>query len=419
MQTRSAFRTNSTVDFPTNAQLYFTRKQQSLLMNAFFANNTSESEFKPGRSALASAREDDSVQTIADKKAEKVLHMGNSGHTQAKPLTEGSALSHHGDQPSLTTRFALMQRCERLGSRIGNTPLLDFSEFSPSPGVRILAKAEWKQLGASVKARPSYFMIREAIRSGKLDYSRRILDASSGNTGIAHALIARELGIGLTLHIPENASAERKRLLHAYGAELHYTSRTGSTDEAWQEAAEWSRRAPGKYVFLDQYNNECNWKAHFHTTGPEVIRQTGGRITHFVAGLGTTGTFTGTGRRLLQHLDDVRLIALQPDLPMHGLEGWKHLETAMVPGIHDPDVAHEVREVATERAYELISQVYERKGWHLSPSSAANLAGALDVAASLDRGVVVTVLPDDGRKYAEVYEQLFSDFTPEMFSEYP
>ena len=301
-----------------------------------------------------------------------------------------------------TRSSSLRTACDKLASSVGDTPLVSFSEFCPAAKVKIYAKLEWRQLGGSVKSRPAYYIVREAIHSGLLDGNRQILDASSGNTGIAYAAIGNELGIGVTLCMPENASDERKRIVRELGATLHLTPPTGSTDEAQEFAETLHQKHPDRYFYADQYNNDNNWKAHYHTTGWEILEQTGYRITHFTAGLGTTGTFIGTGRRLRSVIPDIRLVALQPDLPMHGLEGWKHLETARVPGIYDKELADEVRRVNTERALELIKEVAARKNMAISPSSAANLAGALDLAKTLNEGTVVTVLPDDGSKYNEI-----------------
>ncbi len=300
------------------------------------------------------------------------------------------------------TKSSLIEACEQLAPKIGNTPLVTLSELSPSVNVQMFAKLEWRQPGWSVKTRAAYFIVRDALKSGRLDRHKQILDASSGNTGIAYAWIGRELGIGVTLCIPENASEERKRILYKLGATLHFTSRTGTTDEAQETAQELYQHHPDRYFFADQYNNDNNWKAHFNTTGKEIIEQTGRRVTHFVAGLGTTGTFTGTGRRLRSEIPDIRLIALQPDQPMHGLEGWKHLETACIPGIYDSTLVDEMRIVSTERAYELIKNIATEKRLGISPSSAANLAGAMELADTLDEGVIVTIFPDDGSKYSEV-----------------
>ncbi len=302
----------------------------------------------------------------------------------------------------------LKQRLKEIRPFIGNTPLFPLNRISPSPGVRILAKLEWQQLGGSVKARPAFQIIHSAIEQGRLFPEQRLLDATSGNTGIAYAAIGAALGIPVTLCLPENASQERKQLLQALGAEIIYTSRFESTDGAQEKARELAERYPERYFYADQYNNPANWQAHYYGTAEEIYHQTGGRITHFVAGLGTTGTFVGTGRRLKERVPGVRLIALQPDTALHGLEGWKHLETARVPGIYDPQLADAVLPVDTAEAYALIRRVAREEGLLLSPSAAANLAGAVKVAREIEQGMVVTVFPDNADKYGEVLRRIFA-----------
>jgi cysteine synthase B len=289
---------------------------------------------------------------------------------------------------------------------IGNTPLYPVNGLHENKDVRIFAKLEWQQFGSSVKARPAYRIIRDAIQNGELDEGRRLLDASSGNTGIAYAHIGASLGIPVTLCLPENASEERKHILRALGVDLHYTSRMGGTDEAQEIAKKLFESNPDRYYYADQYSNESNWKAHYDTTAPEIWNQTGGSITHFIAGLGTTGTFTGTGRRLKQYKSGIRLISVQPELAMHGLEGWKHMETAQVPPIYDPSLADEQQTVTTEKAHEVLKEAANKEGLLLSPSSAANLAAARTLAGEIDEGTIVTVFPDDGSKYGEIIENL-------------
>jgi S-sulfo-L-cysteine synthase (O-acetyl-L-serine-dependent) len=300
----------------------------------------------------------------------------------------------------------LIRDVEAIAPLVGNTPLFPIRHLLRKPGVRLFAKLEWQQLGGSVKSRPAFNIIRRAVTDGLLTRDRILLDASSGNTGIAYAAIGAALGLKVSICIPENASEERKLLLRMYGAEVILTSRFGSTDEAQQIARQLHAEYPERYFYADQYNNEANWRAHYRSTGAEVYRQTGGGITHFVAGLGTTGTFTGTGRRLKEVNPDIRLIALQPDSALHGLEGWKHLETAVVPGIYDPGLADEQHPVDTFEAYDLIREAARFEGLMLSPSSAANLAGALKVAGKLEEGIVVTVFADNAEKYGEVIRSL-------------
>ncbi len=305
------------------------------------------------------------------------------------------------------TKSTLEKKLQQLESSIGNTPLREISNLLPdSSNVRIFAKLEWKQLGGSVKSRPAFHIIRDAILNGQLTSDKELLDASSGNTGIAYAHIGSRLGIPVTLCLPENASPERKQILRDLGTNLILTSRDGGTDEAQEIAEKLYNENPDRYYYADQYNNKSNWNAHYLSTGPEIMEQTYGQVTHFIAGLGTTGTFTGTGRFLKEAKPGIRLISLQPDLPLHGLEGWKHLETAHIPGIYDPSIADENREVSTENAYEVVKLAKDLEQLEISPSSAANLAGALKLADELEEGVIVTVLPDDGSKYIDLLKEL-------------
>ncbi|MEO0473961.1 MAG: cysteine synthase family protein [Bacteroidota bacterium] len=301
----------------------------------------------------------------------------------------------------------LLKELDTTGKQIGNTRLYPLTSFWPKVGVKIYAKLEWEQLGQSVKARAAYYIIRHAVLTGKLGQGKRLLDATSGNTGIAYASIASRLGIPLTIVMPENASPERKTMLKALGAELIYTSPLESTDGSQRKARKLSEARPDLYYYADQYNNENNWKAHYQGTANEIYKQTEGTITHFIAGLGTTGTFTGTSRRLRELIPSVTTVALQPETAMHGLEGWKDLETAKVPGIYDASIHDEVRHIASEDAYDFVKKAARQEGLLLSPSSAANLAGAVQYAASLEQGVIVTVFPDDFSKYQEVYKVLF------------
>lgn len=302
---------------------------------------------------------------------------------------------------------AYSEKLERLEAYIGSTPLFPLSNVFSKPGVEIYAKLEWQQLGGSVKARPAFNIIKEAVLQGELDGGRKLLDASSGNTAIAYASIGAKLGIPVSICLPENASEERKSSLQAFGAEIIYTSKFGTTDEAQERALRLSTEKPDLFFYADQYANENNWKAHYYGTGNEIFEQTGGRITHFVAGLGTTGTFTGTGRKLKHLKASVELISLQPDASLHGLEGWKHLETAIVPKIFDPQLADRNLEIDSYEALEYVKKTAQLEGLFLSPSSAANLVGAIKVAEELDHGVIVTVFPDNAEKYGEVIRSLF------------
>lgn len=307
-------------------------------------------------------------------------------------------VSQHIDQP-------LIDRVRELSNQVGNTPLHKVTKLFQKPGVEIYAKKEWEQLSGSVKARAAYSIFKSAIEKGELTTDKALLDATSGNTGIAYATIGKLLQVKVVLCLPENASKERKEILQSLGAEIIFTSRFEGTDGAQQVAKELADNFPGMYFYADQYKNDNNWKAHYYTTAVEIFNELPA-ITHFVAGLGTTGTFVGTGRRLKELNPAIRLVSIQPDNPMHGLEGWKHLETAIVPKIYDASVADETIEAGTNGAYELIKKAWHDEGLLLSPSSAANLAGAIQVAEKLDRGVVVTVLPDNADKYSEVINKL-------------
>jgi S-sulfo-L-cysteine synthase (O-acetyl-L-serine-dependent) len=256
-----------------------------------------------------------------------------------------------------------------------------------------------------VKCRAAYRIFLDALEKGELNEHKTLLDATSGNTGIAYAAIGSALGIRVALCLPENASKERKQILTAFGAEIIYTSKYEGTDGAQELAKEMAQKNPDKYFYADQYKNNNNWKAHYHTTAVEIFRELPG-ITHFVTGLGTTGTFIGTGRRLKEFNPDIQLISFQPDSALHGLEGWKHLETAIVPGIYDPFVADKNIEVRTEEAYEVVRNAAKYEGLLLSPSSAANIAGALKIIDELEEGIVVTVLPDNADKYSEVIKKI-------------
>ncbi len=292
-----------------------------------------------------------------------------------------------------------------LESQIGHTPLLRIGNLFRKDNVVVYAKQEWMQLSGSVKARAAFAIVRDAVGRGLLGHGRRLLDATSGNTGIAYAHLGRQLGIPVTLCLPENASAERKSILRELGVELILTSRFEGTDGAQVKALELAELFPDDYFYADQYKNDNNWKAHYYGTGPEIIQAAPG-ITHFVAGLGTTGTFVGTGRHLRKFNPAIRLVALQPDNPLHGMEGWKHLDTALVPGIYDPTVADESLEISTEEAYQVMREAKEKEGLLLSPSSAANLVGAMRVARSLTKGIVVTLLPDNSDKYSDLLKKL-------------
>src|SRR5712671_6952392 len=241
---------------------------------------------------------------------------------------------------------------------IGNTPLLRLRRFETGlQNVELYGKAEWFNPGGSVKDRPASNMVKEGLRSGALRPGKTLLDATSGNTGIAYAMIGASSGFPVKLCVPSNVTVERKRLLHAYGAEMIFTDPMDGSDGAIREARRQVAADPDRYFYPDQYNNDANWRAHYQTTGPEIIEQTSGRLTHFVAGLGTTGTFVGTGRRLRRFNPAIKLISFQPDAPFHGLEGLKHMESAIVPPIYDPTLADQDMRISTERAHRMVKRL--------------------------------------------------------------
>ena len=281
---------------------------------------------------------------------------------------------------------------------VGDTPLVRLRKIERDlPSVELYAKAEWKNPGGSVKDRPALRMIQEGIASGQLTPDKPILDATSGNTGIAYAMMGAAMGYTVTLCVPENVTPERKRILRAYGAELVFTDPLEGSDGAIRTAQKMNDAEPGKYFYADQYNNPFNWRSHYDTTGPEILRQVGARLTHFVAGLGTSGTFIGVGRRLREFKRDVVLASVQPDSPLHGLEGLKHMESAIVPGIYDPALADEDVRVGTEESYEMTRRLAQEEGLLVGISSGANLAGALKVARK--DAVIVVVFCDGGERY--------------------
>ena len=285
---------------------------------------------------------------------------------------------------------------------IGRTPLVRLQHFEREvpAGVELYAKAEWQNPGGSVKDRAAARMILDGEASGMLRPGKIVLDATSGNTGIAYAMVGAARGYRVRLCVPENASPERKLILKALGADIVLTNPLEGTDGAIREARKMFAADPDTYFYPDQYNNEANWRAHFDTTGAEIIEQTSGRLTHFVAGLGTSGTFVGTGRRLRTFNPAIKLISFQPDSPFHGLEGLKHMETAIVPGIYDPGLADADLRISTERSYQMVRRLAREMGLMAGISSGAAVAAMIDVAATLDRGaVVVTVFPDGAEKY--------------------
>ena len=292
----------------------------------------------------------------------------------------------------------------RITDEIGNTPLLRIHLFDEAaPGVEIYAKAEFMNPGGSVKDRPALRMIEEGERSGRLTPDKTILDSTSGNTGIAYAMIGAAKGYRVKLVMPTNVSEERKQLVTAFGAEIEYSDALEGSDGAILLARQMRDAEPDRYFMPDQYNNDANWQAHYDGTGLEIWEQTGGRVTHFIAGLGTSGTFVGTSRRLKELSPSVRCISVEPDEPWHGLEGLKHMETSIVPGIYDPSIADENVGVATEEAYEVARKLATTEGILIGHSSGAALCVAgregASLAASGQGGVIVIVFADGGDRY--------------------
>ncbi|MGQ9897943.1 MAG: PLP-dependent cysteine synthase family protein [Acidobacteriota bacterium] len=289
-----------------------------------------------------------------------------------------------------------------LAAAIGNTPLIRLRRVAADlpEGVAVYAKAEHLNPGGSVKDRAALNMIRDGERRGKLCPGKTILDATSGNTGIAYAMLGAALGYAVTLCLPKNASLERKKMLRIYGAEIIETDPLEATDGAQRLAKQLAAEYPDKYFYPDQYNNDANWQAHYQTTANEIWAQTEGRVTHFVAGLGTSGTFVGTSRRLKELNPSIRCIAMQPDSPLHGLEGMKHMAAALVPGIYDPHLADANVEVSTETAQAMMRRLAREEGLFVGVSAGANVVAALDLSRTLPPGsVVVTILCDSGTRY--------------------
>jgi cysteine synthase B len=287
--------------------------------------------------------------------------------------------------------------------RIGNTPLLRFDALTRDlPAVQLLGKAEWYNPGGSVKDRTAANIVAEARRSGKLAPGKILLDSTSGNTGIAYAMLGAGLRFPVTLCVPENVSPERKRILQAYGANIIYTDPGEGSDGARKIAQQLAERHPELYFYADQYSNDANWRAHYETTAAEIWRQTEGRVTHFVSMLGTTGTFVGTTRRLKELNPHIRCVSLQPDSPFHGIEGAKHLPSAMVPRIYDASLADANLEIRTEDAHAMARRMAREQGLLVGVSAAAAVVGCLHVAEGLKKSqpaTIVTILCDSGDKY--------------------
>ena len=320
------------------------------------------------------------------------MHPPSSQAAQVSQATADDALSVSG--------AALGQHTL---DRIGNTPLLRLGRLTRElPGIAILGKAEWLNPGGSVKDRAASNIVAEARRQGKLGPGKILLDSTSGNTGIAYAMIGAAQGFPVTLCMPDNVSIERKRILHAYGANILYTDPGEGSDGAIRVARDLAAKHPDLYYYADQYSNDANWQAHYHGTANEIWQQTEGRITHFVSMLGTTGTFVGTTRRLKELNPNIRCISLQPDSPFHGIEGAKHLATAIVPKIYDASLADEDLGISTEESYMMAKRLAREEGLLLGISAAAAVVGCVQVAQRLKKGqaaVIVTILCDSGDKY--------------------
>ena len=286
---------------------------------------------------------------------------------------------------------------------VGNTPLISLSRIAKDVApVSVWGKAEFLNPGGSVKDRPALRMIQEGERSGELTSKKTILDATSGNTGVAYAMFGAAMGYKVKLVVPQNISRIRLQVLKAYGADIALSNPQKGSDGAIEEAQRLYQQNPHLYFYPDQYNNENNWKAHYEGTGPEILQQTQGKITHFVAGLGTTGTFMGTGRHLKEVNKEIQLISFQPDSPMHGLEGLKHMPTSLVPGIYDHHLADETDEVQTEEAQRMVKRMAQEEGLLVGLSAGAALVSALRLAQKLTAGVIVTMLCDTGQRYLDM-----------------
>ena len=293
-----------------------------------------------------------------------------------------------------------------LETAVGNTPLLPLRRVSEhlSPYVQVFAKAEWFNPGGSVKDRPAINILRIALAQGSLTPGMRLLDSTSGNMGISYATFGPALGVPVTLAMPANASPERITILRALGAELILTDPLEGSDGATHTARQMADEHPDRYYYANQYDNPANWQSHFNTTGPEIIQQTGGEVTHFVAGLGTSGTLTGAGRYLRQFDPGIQIIAGQPASPLHGLEGLKHYPSTIKPAFFDPELPDRTIEIPTEEAYSMVRRLGQEEGLFVGISSGAATLAALQVAEQLERGVVVTIFPDAGYKYLSEVE---------------
>jgi cysteine synthase B len=293
------------------------------------------------------------------------------------------------------------QQISDLEASVGNTPLLQLRKITShlSPHVQVFAKAEWFNPSGSVKDRPALNIIRTAMVDGSLTHGKRLLDSTSGNMGIAYATFGAALGIPVTLTLPANASPERITILKALNTEIILTDPIEGTDGSTRVAQRLFSEHPERYFFANQYDNPANWQAHYFTTGTEILQQTGGNVSHFVAGLGTSGTLTGVAHYMRQYNPGVQIIAGQPDSPLHGLEGLKHMDTAIQPAIYDQTLPDKTVEVQTEKAYRMVRTLAQEEGLFVGVSSGAAAVAAMKVAEQLDEGLVVTIFPDAGFKY--------------------
>ena len=302
----------------------------------------------------------------------------------------GGAIPKNGEPSPVADLLAL----------IGNTLLVRLGSLGRErPGVEIYAKAEWANPGGSVKDRAALNIVLSAERAGLMTKAKVLIDSTSGNTGIAYAMICAARGYRLKLCVPANVSVERKQVLAAYGAEIVYTDPMEGSDGALREVRRRVAEQPDLYFYANQYDNPANWRAHYQTTGEEIWRQTASRVTHFVAGLGTSGTFMGASRRLRELNPSVRCVSFEPDSPLHGLEGLKHMASAIKPAIYDPAVADENLAIATEDAYAMTLRLAREEGLLVGPSGGAAMVAARKVASEINRGVIVTIFPDSGDKY--------------------
>jgi cysteine synthase B len=318
-----------------------------------------------------------------------------------KDLKMDTQIKINQARPVFDTNFATPPSPAGLEAAVGNTPLLPLKRVTAGihPKVQVFAKAEWFNPGGSIKDRPALNILRTALAEGKLEGGKRLLDSTSGNMGIAYATFGASLGIPVTLALPANASSERIAILRALGAELILTDPLEGSDGAIRTARMLAAERPEHYFYANQYDNPANWQAHYFSTGPEIVQQTDCKLTHFIAGLGTSGTLVGVGHYLRQYNPEIQLIAVQPSTPFHGLEGLKHMPTAIQPGIYEPSLPDRTLEVETEAAYQMVRNLARQEGLFVGISSGAAAVAALQVAQELEEGVVVTVFPDAGYKY--------------------